>query len=120
MKKLGFLGIIGIVALFSISNLFAIKDTPRVKNSTLIKFSHKLHINDVGASCTDCHGKAASSTSEVDYLIPDMQTCFTAMISLRQAVISVIQVVILLLTASLLKHRVRFTFHTKNISALST
>jgi len=77
MKKLGFLGIIGIVALFSISNLFAIKDTPRVKNSTLIKFSHKLHINDVGASCTDCHGKAASSTSEVDYLIPDMQTCFT-------------------------------------------
>ncbi|MCL4539689.1 MAG: cytochrome C [Bacteroidetes bacterium] len=77
MKKLLLFGIAGLVALLSISNLYATKDAPRVDNAKLIKFSHKLHINDVGAACTDCHTNVTTSTKETDYLIPNMSVCYT-------------------------------------------
>ncbi len=77
MKKIKLLGIAGIAALLSISNLFAIKDAPKIDNSKLIKFSHKFHLgSDVGAACTDCHTAVTTSTKETDYLLPTMSTCY--------------------------------------------
>ncbi len=41
-----------------------------------LKFSHKLHIEDVGAACTDCHTAADSSTSPTQNLLPNMESCY--------------------------------------------
>ncbi len=76
MKRLILLGIAGIAALLSISNLYATKDPPKVDNAKLIKFSHQLHINDVGAGCTDCHTNVTASTKDTESLLPTMSTCF--------------------------------------------
>jgi hypothetical protein len=38
-------------------------------------FSHKLHIKEVGASCSDCHDAAGSSQAQDD-LLPKSETCF--------------------------------------------
>ena len=40
-----------------------------------IRFSHKMHIEDVGVSCQDCHS-AASSESPMDNLLPSHDTCY--------------------------------------------
>ena len=40
-------------------------------------FSHKLHAQDVGAGCTDCHATAQTSSLPADNLLPSMQTCYT-------------------------------------------
>ncbi len=76
MKKTRIFGIVGIAALLSISTLFASKKAPPVDNSSLIKFSHSKHINDVGASCTDCHTNVKTSTGIKQDLLPSMSTCF--------------------------------------------
>ena len=39
-------------------------------------FSHQKHIEDVEASCTDCHAAADTSTSPAHNLLPDMDTCY--------------------------------------------
>jgi hypothetical protein len=39
-------------------------------------FSHKYHLQEVGAQCTDCHQAALSSLSPQDNLLPSMKTCF--------------------------------------------
>ncbi|MEJ2055509.1 MAG: cytochrome c3 family protein [Calditrichaceae bacterium] len=38
-------------------------------------FSHKLHIEDVGAECVTCHSGAEKSVTGKDNLLPDMETC---------------------------------------------
>ena len=39
-------------------------------------FSHKLHAEDVEASCTDCHAAADTSSLSSHNLLPDMDTCY--------------------------------------------
>lgn len=45
--------------------------------SKLIKFSHKLHVQDVGASCEDCHGSAKTSKRSSDNLLAKQANCAT-------------------------------------------
>jgi len=40
-------------------------------------FSHKLHTETVGATCTDCHAAVDTSLHPADNLLPDMETCYT-------------------------------------------
>jgi hypothetical protein len=44
-------------------------------NSDLI-FSHKLHVQDLGAECAACHEGALTSQSGLDDLLPEMETCY--------------------------------------------
>jgi hypothetical protein len=39
-------------------------------------FSHKLHIEDAGASCSDCHESALTSEKSEDNLFPAEKSCF--------------------------------------------
>jgi len=39
-------------------------------------FSHKLHTEDVEATCTDCHASADTSVLSSHNLLPDMETCY--------------------------------------------
>ena len=41
-----------------------------------LRFSHKYHAEEVGASCSDCH-KAGESALATDNLLPSMETCYT-------------------------------------------
>jgi len=41
-----------------------------------LKFSHQKHMQDVGASCTDCHAAADTSALPAQNLLPDMETCY--------------------------------------------
>ncbi len=77
MKKLQFFRIVFLAALLSLPSAYAAKKTQKVTNEDLIKFSHKLHLVDVGAGCTDCHTSAATATTINETLLPTMQTCFT-------------------------------------------
>ncbi len=77
MKKLRLFGTAGLLALLSVSNVFAQKGHAKFTNEDIIKFSHTKHINDVGAACTDCHTTVTSSTKITDNLMPTMQTCYT-------------------------------------------
>jgi len=45
------------------------------KASEVIKFSHKFHLTEAEAFCTDCHVKAESSTTADDNLLPTMEAC---------------------------------------------
>ncbi len=40
-----------------------------------ITFSHRLHVQEMGAECADCHG-AAESLASADNLMPDHDNCF--------------------------------------------
>ncbi len=44
--------------------------------STLVNFSHRKHLVDAGAECTDCHGGVAASRKASDNLNASMQTCY--------------------------------------------
>ncbi len=77
MKKIELFGIAFAAAFLSVSNLFAVKDAPKVKNSDLIKFSHSKHIKDVGMACVDCHTAVVTSSKVTDRLLPSMETCYT-------------------------------------------
>ena len=39
-------------------------------------FSHKFHLEDVGAACLDCHNAVKTSQSAGDNLLPAMETCY--------------------------------------------
>ncbi len=39
------------------------------------KFSHKLHLSEVGLTCVVCHSSAADSTSETDDNLPSSELC---------------------------------------------
>ncbi len=39
-------------------------------------FSHKFHLQEADALCTDCHQAASTSLSPQDNLLPTMQTCY--------------------------------------------
>jgi hypothetical protein len=41
-----------------------------------LMFSHKMHIEDVGMGCTDCHMSVSESDSPKDDLLVPMETCF--------------------------------------------
>jgi hypothetical protein len=45
--------------------------------SKLIKFSHKFHLQDVGASCEDCHTSARTSKLSSDNLLAKQANCAT-------------------------------------------
>lgn len=38
-------------------------------------FSHRLHLGEAGATCTDCHVAAPTSTAATDRLLPQPQSC---------------------------------------------
>lgn len=40
-----------------------------------IHFDHRLHVEDIGAGCEDCHSGVAESTSLAESLLPGMDTC---------------------------------------------
>jgi c(7)-type cytochrome triheme protein len=42
-----------------------------------LKFSHRFHLVQVRAKCTDCHVAAESSTAATDSLLPKEKTCLT-------------------------------------------
>ena len=42
---------------------------------TVTTFSHKFHIEDVEAECTDCHVRVEESTVSSDFLVPMMDEC---------------------------------------------
>ena len=42
----------------------------------VVKFSHKFHIQEVGAECTDCHKGVEESKASDDFLIPKESDCF--------------------------------------------
>ena len=39
------------------------------------KFSHQLHLNKVGATCTICHSAASASKESADRNLPTEETC---------------------------------------------
>lgn len=39
-------------------------------------FSHQYHAEEIGASCTDCHGAVGSSEKSAENLLPAMETCY--------------------------------------------
>lgn len=39
-------------------------------------YSHKFHIEEAGAECTDCHTNVLEGTSASDNLLPAMETCY--------------------------------------------
>ena len=41
-------------------------------NDHVFRFSHRLHLGDVGAECADCHPNAASATSAETRLLPSI------------------------------------------------
>ena len=49
---------------------------PAQQNDQLI-FSHKYHIEEIEAVCSDCHGLVESSNSPADNLLPEMSTCYS-------------------------------------------
>jgi hypothetical protein len=40
-----------------------------------VRFSHRLHMEDAGTACADCHEPAAESTTGADNLLPDHDVC---------------------------------------------
>ncbi|MEO8876288.1 MAG: cytochrome c3 family protein [Polyangiaceae bacterium] len=40
-----------------------------------IRFNHKFHLKEAGATCKTCHAQAATSSSSQDVLIPKGTTC---------------------------------------------
>jgi hypothetical protein len=48
---------------------------PPQKNT--LRFNHKKHVKEVGATCATCHGKAKTSKNAEDNLIPAGATCDT-------------------------------------------
>ena len=46
-----------------------------IEQWSLIKFSHKLHLEEMGADCDVCHEAARESTTATDLLLPEMDTC---------------------------------------------
>lgn len=44
-------------------------------NANVIKFSHRLHVQDAGMGCLDCHEAASTSASARDNLMPKKANC---------------------------------------------
>lgn len=50
---------------------------PAPQDEDGVRFSHRLHMEDVGAVCEDCHEAVAGSVTGADNLLPDHDTCAT-------------------------------------------
>ncbi len=61
--------------LFVLMTSWALPQEKKMARKDVIKFSHQYHLEDVGASCTDCHTAADSSMSASDNLLPTMSDC---------------------------------------------
>jgi hypothetical protein len=68
MKKIIFIGGIIIICGIVIAG--------QIKWNSDLTFSHKYHIEEEGAECTDCHETVDESTSGADDLLPKMSACF--------------------------------------------
>lgn len=72
-----------ILSLFALANLLHAEDGRRaswadpVAQWAKIKFSHKQHIEDVGAECSACHAAAQASEKAGDLLFPKHEECGT-------------------------------------------
>jgi hypothetical protein len=66
----------GMVIAMSGSNPLTSWDDP-VGQWATIKFSHKLHIEQVGADCSSCHPTAQASESSSDLMLPKHAECGT-------------------------------------------
>ncbi len=69
-KKYWFAGFV-IILLFSLNG----RSFSQQKFDKLIKFSHKFHVTEAEAFCTDCHASAETSVTSTDDLFPDMERC---------------------------------------------
>jgi hypothetical protein len=64
-----------VAALFVLSFLGFAKDDGCPDLRAELIFNHQLHVEDVGAQCTDCHKAVNNSTSPLDPLLPGMDVC---------------------------------------------
>jgi hypothetical protein len=48
---------------------------PEQNRRSLIKFSHRYHLQDIGLFCTDCHKLARGSSSASDNILPKEENC---------------------------------------------
>src|SRR3990170_1032690 len=74
--------IMGLTLLAAAVIAVAMRETPsqagqEEDRSKLIKFSHKYHMQDVGASCQDCHTSAKTSKRSSDNLLSKQADCAT-------------------------------------------
>jgi hypothetical protein len=69
-----YLLIFSLITLFLVSNIFAQDKTEVQNHKSIIKFSHKLHIeNEV--DCADCHTAVTDAVDLSESLLPTMETC---------------------------------------------
>lgn len=59
-----------------ITVLFTVLITVGQEKPDEIIFSHRLHVEDLGAECESCHSGAFTSMSPTDNLQPEMATCY--------------------------------------------
>ena len=59
---------------FAVALMAVFLGTPVYGQTT---FSHQIHLNKVGATCTDCHVSATSSTQATDSNLPPASVCLT-------------------------------------------
>ncbi len=64
-----------IILSLSLSALIAGTGQPTDDGSPALRFSHRLHTEDMGMACTDCHGAVQESTLATDVFRPDHTTC---------------------------------------------
>jgi hypothetical protein len=74
--------ILSLTLLVGVIVALAMRETPvqagqQEDRSKLIKFSHKYHLKEVGASCEDCHADAKASTISSDNLLSKQANCAT-------------------------------------------
>jgi hypothetical protein len=46
------------------------------KNTPVVPFDHKKHIEEVGVACLDCHKEASSATTSATMLLPRIEDCY--------------------------------------------
>lgn len=72
--------LIFLISLLGFAGLSRSRETPPITvpeedRSRLIKFSHKYHLTEIGAKCTDCHTAAPTSDRATDRLLPKKADC---------------------------------------------
>jgi len=75
VKIAGRYAVAGLTALAVVVSMGLAASAARADGKQIIKFSHKLHVQDNGMACTDCHTNVAKSASLSDNLYPKMADC---------------------------------------------
>lgn len=72
-RTFGFL----IIVTFIFSSYMLTQSGEKQSRSDILKFSHKLHIEDAGMACSDCHGMVSESEKADDRNFPEKDICAT-------------------------------------------